>query len=297
MRLIVACKKCHRQYDATGRKIGGRFRCYCGEPVVVTKPVGHDAAVVRCSACGAPREEGSIACKYCGSDFTLHERDMQTVCPECLARVSDKAKFCHHCGTAITPEVTVGGATEFCCPSCTQGERKLHNRTLGAWAVNVLECPICAGMWLGTEVFENLANKVQRQAAGGVESALGPKPFKKGVRKPWAYRKCIVCQKFMQRRNFAGASGIILDICHEHGIWFDNTELEQLVDWIREGGTVRPSPLLLPTPTHSDPAAASRTGGGFQAGDDSGIFGDSVAGTIFTVIIEIAMSFFRFRHL
>lgn len=31
-------------------------------------------------------------------------------------------------------------------------------------------------------------------------------------------------------------SGIIIDVCRDHGIWFDENELTQLLRWIREGG-------------------------------------------------------------
>ena len=74
MRLLVACPKCHRQYEAAGRLIGKRFRCRCGEIVPISQPQGHDAAVVRCSSCGAPRSEGSAQCKFCGADFTTFLR-------------------------------------------------------------------------------------------------------------------------------------------------------------------------------------------------------------------------------
>ena len=97
MKVVVACAKCCRRYNAAGRPVGARFRCHCGESLTVSAPRGHDAAVVRCSSCGAPRENKADACQHCGSDFTLHERDLHSVCPACLARVSDKARYCHHC--------------------------------------------------------------------------------------------------------------------------------------------------------------------------------------------------------
>ena len=108
MRLLIACPKCGRQYDATGKRPGSRFRCHCGEVVTIAAPKGHDAKVVRCSACGAPQEEGSTHCRFCGADFTLHDRDLDTVCPHCMARISDRDKFCHFCGARIAPESVVG---------------------------------------------------------------------------------------------------------------------------------------------------------------------------------------------
>ncbi len=40
----------------------------------------------------------------------------------------------------------------------------------------------------------------------------------------------------MNRRNFAGCSGIIVDACKDHGTWFDREELRQTVEFIRAGG-------------------------------------------------------------
>jgi Zn-finger nucleic acid-binding protein len=40
----------------------------------------------------------------------------------------------------------------------------------------------------------------------------------------------------MNRINFAGCSGVILDWCKEHGTWFDQKELQQVVTFIRAGG-------------------------------------------------------------
>jgi len=114
VRLLVACPKCRRQYDASGWAVGSRFRCHCGDVVKVREPKRHDAAVVRCSSCGAPREERDAACRFCGADFTLHERDLHTVCPGCFARVSDSARF-----STIADCVSRPNASPALLPRCT----------------------------------------------------------------------------------------------------------------------------------------------------------------------------------
>ena len=63
MRFLVACPECHRQFDATARPVGSAFPCSCGATVTVPLPDAHDAAVVRCSSCGAPREGMAAACR------------------------------------------------------------------------------------------------------------------------------------------------------------------------------------------------------------------------------------------
>lgn len=40
----------------------------------------------------------------------------------------------------------------------------------------------------------------------------------------------------MNRMNFARCSGVIVDICRRHGIWFDRDELREIVEFIRAGG-------------------------------------------------------------
>ena len=237
MRLLVACPQCQRQYDAAGRGVGGRFRCHCGEVITIAEPKAHDAAVVRCSSCGAPRSEGSLSCTFCEADFTLHERDLHTVCPNCMARVSDRASFCHYCGTKLMPESVAGDDTPRICPAC-RGEYRLGSRRIAE--VNLLECGRCAGFWLGSESFNQLTQRAGT-GAPSPDTRFGPK----SVRPPTAeipvpqgsrYRNCPVCGKLMHRRNYGRRSGVIIDVCKNDGIWFDADELPRILDWIRSGG-------------------------------------------------------------
>ncbi|MBW2368887.1 MAG: zf-TFIIB domain-containing protein [Deltaproteobacteria bacterium] len=40
----------------------------------------------------------------------------------------------------------------------------------------------------------------------------------------------------MVRRNFKKISGVMVDICRDHGVWFDAGELEQIRIFIANGG-------------------------------------------------------------
>ena len=40
----------------------------------------------------------------------------------------------------------------------------------------------------------------------------------------------------MHRRNYGRRSGVLVDTCRSHGIWFDPEELEAVLRWIRSGG-------------------------------------------------------------
>ena len=40
----------------------------------------------------------------------------------------------------------------------------------------------------------------------------------------------------MHRRNYGRRSGVIVDSCAGHGLWFDGSELDELLTWVRRGG-------------------------------------------------------------
>jgi Zn-finger nucleic acid-binding protein len=36
--------------------------------------------------------------------------------------------------------------------------------------------------------------------------------------------------------NYGRRSGVIIDVCKKHGVWFDADELAHILDWVRSGG-------------------------------------------------------------
>ncbi len=239
MRKLLLCPSCNRQFDATRLAVGSRFRCRCGVAIDVPVIDSRDAAVVRCASCGAAREEGSKTCGYCGSDFTIHEQDLETTCPSCFALISNAARFCHHCGTAIAPEEVAADPTERVCPACGDG-RFLHSRPLGDTRLTVLECGVCAGLWLGAEVFRTLEDRARKIAPSVADPVALRKEANSRARPPQnggpVYRPCPLCLKRMNRVNFERVSGILLDRCRDHGFWFDATELDAVLRFIKLGG-------------------------------------------------------------
>ncbi len=53
------------------------------------------------------------------------------------------------------------------------------------------------------------------------------------------YRPCPRCRKLMNRVNFASGAKVVLDICREHGTFFDRDELHRVVTFIQAGGMER----------------------------------------------------------
>jgi len=246
MRFLVACPECHRQFDATGRAEGSAFPCSCGATVTVPRPRAHDAAVVRCSSCGAPREETAPACRFCGAEFTLHERDLDTICPGCMARVSGQARFCHHCGTPVLGAQASAGESGYRCPACPGGH-PLVSRRLGRANVAIFDCSACGGLWVEREIFEVLADRARSgqlpEGFGGGAPATEPHPSEPQQLQPLHYRPCVICGALMNRRNYGRKSGVIVDLCARHGVWFDLHELDRLLRWVREGGEARTEKL------------------------------------------------------
>lgn len=238
VRLLLTCDRCRRQFDATGVAAGSRFHCSCGEALTVPSAEGaHEAAVVRCSSCSAPRSGAADRCSHCGADFTIHDRDLHTICGGCMTRVSDRARYCHHCAAPIAPQGKIGEATRHACPSCGP-RRKLVSRALGDPPQPVLECGGCAGLWVGEAVFRGLAERARDQGLTEVGFGSGEAP-REAAGKAALYRRCPMCDKHMNRRNYAKRSGVILDECREHGLWFDATELGRVLQFIRDGGERR----------------------------------------------------------
>jgi Zn-finger nucleic acid-binding protein len=40
----------------------------------------------------------------------------------------------------------------------------------------------------------------------------------------------------MNRSNYGGGSGVIVDVCGPHGVFFDRGELTRIVDFLEKGG-------------------------------------------------------------
>jgi Zn-finger nucleic acid-binding protein len=159
-----------------------------------------------------------------------------------MTRVSDRARFCHHCATPIIVQGNPGQKTQQGCPAC--GKRhKMNGRSLGEPAVSVLECSRCAGLWLSREGFEIVADRARDKTLPDQVFLGNPvKPVSDAppsANKSGFYRQCPECRKTMNRRNFGRQSGIVVDTCKDHGIWFDAQELGDILKWIRRGGEER----------------------------------------------------------
>jgi Zn-finger nucleic acid-binding protein len=77
-----------------------------------------------------------------------------------------------------------------------------------------------------------------REERGEVLSALPGDAAKAAplMDKVVRYRQCPQCAVVMNRTNFAQVSGVVLDVCKPHGIWFDRNELRRVLEFVASGG-------------------------------------------------------------
>jgi Zn-finger nucleic acid-binding protein len=233
LRMLNACR-CGRQYDVSLRRPGELVRCECGERFAAEFREPKSPRALRCSGCGANLRAAAVACDYCGAEVTLEERRLASICPQCYARAGVDARFCMECGTRIAPQALAALAQQTACPRC-KGE--LRSRTLGT--ASVAECGACGGLWLSEEHFERVCERAdgEEQALRGLllhRPAIAP-PRESQLR----YVPCVECGELMNRRNYASSSGVILDVCRDHGVWLDHAELDKILAFVRAGGLDR----------------------------------------------------------
>jgi Zn-finger nucleic acid-binding protein len=94
----------------------------------------------------------------------------------------------------------------------------------------------CGGIWCPREAFERLRHNALHSSV-----PAGPAPDAVEIRasEPSAdrfYVPCLACGNLMQRRQFRHAdrpSGIVIDVCKDHGMWFDRNELQAVLAFVR----------------------------------------------------------------
>jgi Zn-finger nucleic acid-binding protein len=178
------------------------------------------AQTLHCPTCGAAVADDSdaAACRYCGSRLAV------VACPKCFGRMFVGNKFCPHCGTPAEQPVEVGPALS--CPHCNVSMRQLTIKQ-----TPLQECSRCFGLWVDVTSFDRICTDRERQA-----DLLKPTPRPRIFPAEVRYRPCPVCRALMNRFNFAHSSGVIIDQCKSHGVWFDRDELQRVIDFLQSGG-------------------------------------------------------------
>ncbi len=265
---LVACPNCHTQYDVAEVLVDA-FPCRCGATLKNEPLAAVEARVHRCSSCGAQVAGEAERCDYCGAEIVRDPDELSLICPECYARNADASRFCTGCGVAFRPERVRVEGHELPCPVCTA---LMPPSQVGGVALN--ECRTCHGLWVAGDHFDLLVSRAaeaRRSADPVARQALRPRvtganPASQRVH----YRKCPECDGYMQRRNYRRSSGVIVDVCRNHGTWLDADELEQIAGFILSGGETS---RMLEAEHHrsSEDAAAAAALARLRMARDSGI--------------------------
>ena len=180
---------------------------------------------LNCPNCGAAVSSDAAQCKFCNS------RLKTMACPACLGLMFLGSRHCPNCGIkAVQPEIkdaeNLGD-----CPRC-----KVKLNRLQIERVNLRECRRCEGWWADVETFENVCAERESQAAVLSLISTAHRLAENKIAVKVSYVPCPDCKQLMNRRNFARSSGVIIDLCKHHGVWFDREELPEIIEFIRKGG-------------------------------------------------------------
>lgn len=110
---------------------------------------------------------------------------------------------------------------------------------VGVGSLDLAECAACDGAWIETEGLDSMIRSQEAQAAVVAWNAVAHHPAGKRQTEVVRYAPCPLCQKMMNRMNFARVSGVIIDVCAEHGTWFDRDELGRVAKFVQNGGLAK----------------------------------------------------------
>jgi Zn-finger nucleic acid-binding protein len=198
-------------------------------------PVDLDTGLVlHCPTCGASVKRDAQTCKYCrvALDFSL--KGINTHCRHCYQRIPHNSNYCLRCAKSVgdgAGKRALRGDME--CPRCGI---PLSERLIGEY--QIVMCDDCAGLFVSHETFDMMRDTAPRfpeSTDWPAGSKLKPNPSA-----ALSYVECPVCSEKMKRKDFAGVSGILVDVCVTHGIWFDVDQLDHVMTFIGRGGLSLP---------------------------------------------------------
>jgi len=184
-----------------------------------------EAATFKCSVCGAPAHAGDFSCRYCGAGIAT------VCCSRCFQMNMAHAHHCSGCGVelGLIVESALQGS------QCSDCQRPLE--VIAELAGSLLNCRKCGGQFVEHALLRSLLEP-HEHTGQAFPDAPYQRPAKASIDRV-QYRPCAVCQQRMNRKNFGGASGVIVDVCARHGTWFDAGELPQVLAFVKSGGLVR----------------------------------------------------------
>jgi Zn-finger nucleic acid-binding protein len=182
-----------------------------------------ESGILHCAHCGAPVEAGARHCDHCRAPIATVR------CASCFAMNAPTALHCAGCGRELGLEPIPDPAT-FGCPACA---RELSSFR-GAQGL-LYDCGNCGGQFVEQALLHEL---LERREICGAAVPRRPLTRESAVSKVH-YLPCPVCKALMNRVNFGGSSGVVVDVCAKNGVWFDSGELPRVLAFVETGGLAR----------------------------------------------------------
>ncbi len=200
--------------------------------IMQLSPGSEEADMLRCPFCGGPCGSGVRACPHCNVELA------SVRCPRCFSLHFTGSRFCGRCGTGLELEPLLG-RTDAPCPGCgallafTSGAAPPD----GSEGYPLHECVSCGGLFLSQGTLEDIVRRESSVAHLPTRAprTSGPGPHARG---PVRYLKCPMCHDLMNRVNFGKRSGVIVEVCKPHGVWFEKGELTRAIEFVADGGLV-----------------------------------------------------------
>lgn len=166
----------------------------------------------KCHACSAPLRLNTPTCRYCGV-----RNDLAAV---------------------LSQPSQAGGGEVGQCPDCCEELTAVSYTSEAAWPMQ--RCESCYGLFLPANTLQEVLNG--SSATDKTELGLIDQVNRERYQSAQTvrYRPCPICEKFMRRTAYGRRSGVIVDICAQHGVWLDNGELMHLLEWAMAGGVELP---------------------------------------------------------
>lgn len=176
-----------------------------------------------CPNCGAPANELARHCEYCRAPIATVR------CARCYQMNVPEALHCSGCGWELGLE-PLSEPDSLSCPWCRE-----RLQAFSGDGGRLHDCAHCGGQFVEHGLLLWL---LERRAVVG-RAVPRRVPQENPLLQPVRYLRCPCCDVLMNRKNFGGSSGIIVDICSQHGSWFDSGELPHVLTFVESGGLDR----------------------------------------------------------
>ena len=162
---------------------------------------------MKCKFCSAPLPKQGLICNYCQTLNPLNQKLLEKL------------------------EI-VTNQNSHLCPCCNIALENIRSKIF-----SLEYCSKCDGILIDEDEFEKLIEyKVNPLNQLNPYYLRFIQDHPRDNRKKSQFHNCPICNEKMNIINYKKISGVLLDMCEEHGIWLDGGELRQIIDWYEVGG-------------------------------------------------------------